>query len=175
MTTLQYVPIPQARILSIDPVSKGFGFVVLEEDPMRLVDWGTSACTRTRDGIGSSLRVLIQRYRATEFRMPSPSTARVDSRRSALNVVMRYAAIAAKGLCPMRLISAAAVQRTFAPSGAVTKEEIANILVGLFPELKAKLPPARGVFDSEDARWAIFDAVALALATEMSRPRGFPG
>jgi hypothetical protein len=45
-----------------------------------------------------------------------------------------------------------------------TKHQIAVVIAGKFPELAPRLPPVRKPWMTEDARMAIFDAVALALA-----------
>ena len=164
MNTLTYVPSPRSRILGIDPFTKGFGFAVVEEDPLRLLDWGTAIGHRNSAGIGTRLAELLSRYRPTDLVIADPRTARIKARQVALNTFIHYATLAVHGSCAIQLVSADQWHRTLSPLGAVTKEAIATLLVGMFPELLPHLPPHRHVSQSEDARWAIFDAVALALS-----------
>lgn len=164
MNTLTYVPVPRTRILGIDPITKGFGFAVVEEDPLQLVDWGTAIGRRNNAGIGARLVELLNRYRPTDVVIEDPRTARLSARHVALTTFIHYATLAVHGTCSIQLVSSDQRRRTFAPLGVSTKQGIANALVGLFPELLPHLPPHRHLSQSEDARWATFDALSLALA-----------
>ncbi len=63
-----------------------------------------------------------------------------------------------------KLIASPQVKKTFADSGASTKEEIAGVLSARYPELLQHLPPHRKCWMSEDVRMSIFDAAALGYA-----------
>src|SRR6185436_6617206 len=53
------------RILAIDPTTKGFGWVVVEAHPLRLVDWGLRACGNKPTARKQALRAIIDRYEPT--------------------------------------------------------------------------------------------------------------
>lgn len=53
-------------------------------------------------------------------------------------------------------------QKALASLGATNKRQAVQLFVERFPELMLKVPPGRFIWQSEDARWAIFDALALA-------------
>jgi len=55
------------------------------------------------------------------------------------------------------------VLNVFGAGRAVTKHQIATLVAEHFPEIGYRLPPARKAWMPEDARFAIFDAVAFAL------------
>lgn len=57
----------------------------------------------------------------------------------------------------------AAIRKAFQTEGAMTKEEIAAVIVARFPELTLRVPPRRKTWMSEDQRMAIFDAAGLAI------------
>jgi hypothetical protein len=63
----------------------------------------------------------------------------------------------------VRAIPRRRVIRAFASVGGATKYAIAVVIAERFPELAPRLPPVRKPWMSEDARMAIFDAMALAL------------
>jgi Holliday junction resolvasome RuvABC endonuclease subunit len=181
MNDLVYQSLEGDRILAIDPISRGVGFVVLEEDQLQLVDWGIRLCTR-RDGATCPrvLRHLIARY--------EPSIVVIEGNESVTS--MRYEALGAfvsvvsdvldaSGLS-VRTYTRDGIRRVFSRAHAITKEEVARALVTRFPELAPDLPPPRKLWQSEDARMSIFDALSLAvvhLAEKGSRevldsPRG---
>jgi hypothetical protein len=61
-------------------------------------------------------------------------------------------------------VARSAIIRCFSsPDEIATKYSIAKRLAKAFPELQAKLPPPRKVYESEDERLSLFDALALAV------------
>ena len=160
---MKYVPIPKRRILAIDPITRGFGFVVLEDDPLQLVDWGTATCRRTNDSLGETVRRLLSGYRPTVLVLEDPHGARSEARRLALAGAVAVITEAAEGICELHLVPRYSVLDALASLGASNKRQAARLCAERFPELKAKVPPGRFIWQSEDARWAIFDALAFAL------------
>ena len=60
------------------------------------------------------------------------------------------------------------MMKAFFADGKGTKHTLAQIIARRFPEeLGHRLPPKRRPWESEDYRMGIFDAVALAYATEL--------
>jgi len=82
--------------------------------------------------------------------------------------------IAAAGISH-KSYSPASVRRIFRGSSPVTKHTIAEGIASHFPELTPKLPGLRKPWMSEDARMAIFDAVALALTGSLTKAHSVRG
>ncbi len=163
-----YEPLPSERVLAIDPIPRGFGFVVLEEEPLQLVDWGVVSC-RKRRGSRCELVLdrMLRRYEPTVLVFEDPSDAR-ELRQEALTAFMlSIAEILANSAVPVRLYSRGEIRESFASAGALTKEAIAQVLARRFPELVPHVPPPRKIWESEDSRMSIFDALSLA-ATHLS-------
>ncbi len=158
-----YKPVPRDRVLAIDPVSRGFGFVVLEDGPLQLVDWGVRTCAkRDEPGCALTVRRMIARYQPTAIVTEDAREAR-SLRAVALEVfIASLEDTLMDNSVKLRSYSRRDIRRVFAPIGAITKEQIAKVLVGRFPELRAKEPPRRMMWESEDTRMSIFDALSLA-------------
>ena len=157
----------QKRILAIYPSSRGFGFSVLEGRD-RLIDWGV---VQTKDDKHRRTIARVTRFMArytpdevvTEDPMKSPyRSARIRK------LLAGVQDLAVMKRVQWRGVSRGQVRETFRTSGPVTKYRIAQGIAGHFPELASRLPPPRKPWMSEDARMAIFDAVAVALTVALS-------
>lgn len=159
MSTLDASP---PRVLAIYPISRGFGFGVLE-GPTTLVDWGV------RSGPNDDIQLTLQKVRelidlyAPEV-VVSEDHRHLKSRRrqrtaSVIDQVQRLATAKVR----VRLIPAAQMRGVFADGGSVTKHHVATIVAQHFPELAIRLPPPRRPWMSQDSRMAIFDAVGFGL------------
>lgn len=159
-----YEPIPRSRVLAVDPVSRGFGFVVLEDDPLQLVDWGVCHCARgTEGGCARALLSMLARYQPTAIVMEDPRDARSLRALALEGFLADVAETLADSAVELHTYSRQEIRHLFVSAGAVTKEQIAKMLVTRFPELRAKEPPERKVWESEDARMSIFDALSFAM------------
>ncbi len=160
---MKYEPIPKERILAIDPISRGFGYVILEEEPLQLVDWGTGVCNS--ESLGQAVRLLLRRYHPTVVVLEHPRMAVSGVRQTTLNrALFQVLGGMDDSDCSLRLYPRTSIPAAFTDTGALTKKEITKLIAERFPELKHRLPRTRRIWESEDARQAIFDAAALALA-----------
>lgn len=76
--------------------------------------------------------------------------------------------LAAKQKCKVALLSGNTLRITLLGDVKGTKHEMAESLAQKFPvELAGKLPQKRKLWESEDGRMDIFDAVALAVVFRM--------
>jgi Holliday junction resolvasome RuvABC endonuclease subunit len=158
-----YEPIRVDRVLAIDPISRGFGFVLIEQEGPELVDWGVKVCAREELACAVALRSLIARSEPTVIVFEDPGTAR-SLRRIALEGFVGNVSDGISDLAiPVRMYSREEVRQAFARARAKTKAEIADLLVRRFPELRGRKPPERNIWESEDVRTSIFDALSLAL------------
>jgi hypothetical protein len=159
------------RILAIDPIHKGFGYVVLESSEL-LVDWGVAHVRGPKhSGCLRRLGELVEHYEPDLVVIEDPE---VDSRRWARvqRLLMDIRVWGEKRSVRVRMLSRRRVRKVFAEWNARTKEEIAAAITMRFPELALRLPPHRKCYMSEDARMSIFDAAALAAALLARKERG---
>lgn len=162
--TNTYIPTTCTRILALDPTTEGLAYAILEKERLRLVDWGVKIFRGTKslryDALGL-VEDLLDRYGPDILVLENYGD---DWRRtrSTKNIMDRIAAAAQKRKIRVCRYSREDVRATFAEVDAVTKEEIANALTGIFPELAPRLPRHREIWMAEDYRMNIFDAAALA-------------
>lgn len=155
---------PRVRILGIDPIARGFGFVVLEH-PWTLLDWGVKDVRDDKEVTTlAKVRDLVNLYHPSVLVLEDCTAP--GSRRG-LRIVHLTDVIAEEARkldLPVAPVSAVQVQRTFAPMGARTKRQMIRVIIAQFPALELWKPPVRKTWMSEDPRTAIFDAAAFALA-----------
>lgn len=153
---------PEARVLALDPITRGFGFAVLE-GPVTLVDWGIRYAPND-DARAPLQRIgdLIDLYNPDVIVTEDPGHQK--SRRCARvgGLIEKVQRLATDDL-EVHLISASLVRKVFGDDEVVTKHGIATIVAEHFPELAPRLPPRRRVWMAEDRRGAIFDAAAFGL------------
>lgn len=151
------------RVFAIDPTSRGFGYCVLE-GPACLVDWGVTEGLRA-DNREACKRVeaIVERYRPDALILEDVTTGKSRRCRRVRNLLDDIQQMAEKRKINVKTVSVESVRRMFSTAAAKNKEEIATTITEHFPELAPWRPPIRKPWMSEDARMAIFDAVAFAL------------
>lgn len=153
---------PALRVLALDPMSRGFGFAVLE-GPATLVDWGIrNAANDDPRALVRKIRELGGLYYPDVIVIEDSHHARSRRQQRVRAVIVEVAALATRETS-VQLIPATLVRSLFGGKTAVTKHQIATLVIQHFPELAQRLPPARKPWMPEDARFAIFDAVAFGL------------
>lgn len=169
---MTYETLHPIRILALDPTPQGFGFVVLEADPLLLVDWGVATARRGSDTSLRAVLRLISRYTPTTL-VIEDWTAAAPARRPALEDFMNgIADLIVNAVVHVTTYSRHEVRRAFAEARAYSKQDIALILAGRFPELAPRVPRQRKIWESEDRRMAIFDALGLAVVHLYGAGRG---
>ncbi len=151
------------RVLALDPMSRGFGFGVLE-GPTNLVDWGIRNAPNTNPrALLRKIRELIDLYHPDVIVIEDCHHDRSRRRQRVRTVIAQVAALATPDT-EVELIAAVLVHRALGRGKAVTKHEIARRVAEHFPEIAYRLPPERKPWMPEDSRFAIFDALAFGLA-----------
>lgn len=147
--------------MAIAPVSRGFGYAVFE-GAEQLIDWGTKQVAHDKNP-QSLLRVavLLQLYRPSVLVLEDydgPGSRRAPRIRALIDTIRALA----KGK-RIRVVSYSRgqIRSAFPDEHRPTKEWIARTLATGFPELQPWLPKPKKLWQSEDARMAIFDAVSL--------------
>ena len=159
-----YVRAPSERLLSLDPMTWGFGYVVLEYEPVRLVGWGTKTCNRSDDSAIAAVNKLLFDYQPTAIVMPDWRETDHELRGPALEKFIEAIGEALNSPTLAVLLSTPyQVRQHFKTRRAKTKAQIAAILAQQFPELMTILPKPRRNLEAERAAMSVFDALAMAL------------
>jgi hypothetical protein len=152
------------RILSVAPLSRGFGYAVME-DPSMLVACGNKVFNHDKN-----IRALAWVEKFIRFYQPDvlvlPDVNAADTRRASRikTLHQKIGALARTYQLKLRLISVTEVRAQLLGSAKGTKQALAEALAAKFPvELASRLPPKRRPWMSEDPRMDIFDAVGLAV------------
>lgn len=162
--TYDYVPVPSERYLSLDPMNFGFGYVVLEQEPARLIAWGTKTCRRRDQGCLPAVDQLVSDYQPTAIVMPDWREVEHEFRGRALDEFVESIGEALTQSLPVLLCTPTQVREHFGPSSSRTKDTLASHLASEFPEIRHLLPPRRRNSDRERAVMSVFDALALAIS-----------
>jgi len=167
------------RILAIEARRSRFGYALFE-GPNRLLDWGAS--TVPADLTGRAAKDAARKRIALALRRCHPVAAvvrrprRVKTGRGATpGPILRTIAREAAALpIPVHSLSRGEVREAFQLLRGRTKEEIAEALVGIFPELVTRLPPKRKKWQPEYRGMIVFDAVAVGFAYWQRNEMQFP-
>jgi hypothetical protein len=157
----------EIHILALDARRSRLGYAVFS-GPKLLLDWGTFPAPpqgdRRNDSVTQRLATLIRQC------SPAVVVVKVPRRLKANGRVMRGRSLATVHLIarehrvPVRSVDREEIQWAFRIFGSRTKDDVACVLVGIFPELLVCLPPKRKVWQSEPHRMIIFDAIATGFA-----------
>lgn len=162
--------------MAIFPSRVGFGWIVFD-GPLSPVDWGVSAAARSTRGDGKknerSLN-LIEKQIGT-FRPPiivleefeGPLSRRGARIRDLCRSIISLAVV--EGI-DVRVISRAEIRACFADAKAVTRYEVAKVVVSYLPEIRPRLPNKRRAWEAEKPDAALMSAAAL-LIVHYARPQ----
>jgi Holliday junction resolvasome RuvABC endonuclease subunit len=153
----------QVRILAIAPTARGFGYCVMEDEA--ILECGYKGARGNKNAksvlkieklmnqfLPSGL-VLQDVYAEGCYRAP---------RIKALH--RKIVGLAANHKCKVKLFSGNQLRDALLGDVKGTKHEMAELLARKYPvELAGKLPPKRRLWENEDGRMDMFDAVGLAM------------
>lgn len=149
------------RILALEVRYRRFGFAVLEEKPMRLLDSGTRTFY-SAGRISQRLAPIISIFDPCAIVVKLP-THKQSSHLSGVTANLRAIGAEAKRLSiRMESVTVQEVRCAFQEIDA-TKDTIAAKITQIFPELHWKLPPRRKPWMSEGHNMVIFDAAATGV------------
>jgi hypothetical protein len=161
-------PSDPTRIFALDPTTKGFGYALLET-PYRLVDWDMAHIEGEKNS-GAALRFeeLLDQYRPDVVVLEDPAAPGSRRRPRVQKLLGQLRDIARERGIAIHMLPRLAVIECFSsPEKRATKYSITQNLAETFPELAEKMPKRRKIYQSEDERIAIFDALALAVTYAM--------
>jgi hypothetical protein len=153
------------RILAVAPLSRGFGYAVMEP-PDRLVACGNKAIRRDKNaGSLAWVKKFIQFYQPDVPVLPEVDAPHARRAARIKRLHRKIVALAKEHKLKVRLVKGPQMRAVLLGSATGTKFARAQTLAAKFPvELAARLPPKRRPWMSEDPRMNIFDAVGLAAA-----------
>jgi Holliday junction resolvasome RuvABC endonuclease subunit len=167
---MNQTPIKNTRILSVTLSARGLGYAAMEGQDV-FIAHGHKVVEEGDKNVKSFAWVekLIARYQPGVLVLQD--VAAKDSRRAPrIKLLHRQVVrLAAKHKLTVKIISGEQVRNLLLGNPKGTKQEVAEMLAGQFPdELASRLPPKRKPWKSEDSRMDIFDAVALVVVFWMS-------
>lgn len=152
------------RVLAVDPIHKGFGYVVFEP-PLNLVASGLARVEGDKQaGALSHFEKLLTDFRPEVVVLEdaeAPGSRRRHRVRRLIEVLTTFAAD--RGFMVVTISRKAVIDCFSSAEERATKYKIAKWLSEAFPVLQSKLPLPRKLWESEDERMSIFDALALAV------------
>jgi len=165
---MSQTPTDPTRIFALDPTTKGFGYAILET-PFHLVGWGLAHISDEKDsGAVARFEALLDQYRPDVVVLEdaaAPGSRRRPRVQELLNTLGKTAC--ERGIAVHAIPRLAVIECFSSPDKRATKYSITKHLAETFPELAAKMPKRRKIYQSEDERIATFDALALAVTYAM--------
>ncbi len=162
------------RILAIAPVTRGFGFAVLEGQDT-LVNWGVKVIQgKGNKNVKSlaKLEELITHYQPGMLVLEDASAKGSLRHPRIRRLVPQIIKMAATQKTNVTLFSREQMIKALVPDGKGTKHDLAKVVANQFPEQSAsKLPPKRTASMREHYQMGIFDAVELAMVFRLSRSK----
>lgn len=156
-------------VLALHPTSKGFGWVVFES-PLVPIDWGiATAKVRRGTKVLRRLERIANRYEPDVMVLEEFDGG--DSRRGPRiqKIARSIVSLGERRGLYVPIYGRDAVRECFAPFGATSRHEIAEVIASHIKALAMRLPKKRKPWESENPRQSIFDAAALALTYYTSR------
>ena len=159
-------------VLAIMPCSRGLGYVVFE-NPFVAMDWGVKQVRlrQVRDALLKA-QVLMHMLQPSVLVLEDVDDARCRRSKRVKVLIEKLMELAAEQGVAVGRCSRWEVRMMFGRMGAVTKDDIAERIAVVVPELAPRLPPRRRIWESEHHSMAIFEAAALALTHMRSDEAG---
>jgi hypothetical protein len=150
-------------IVAFYPHARGFAYVVFE-GPLSPIDWGMSdvpAKVKTRRCL-RRLSLLLDQYQPDALLIRGVSNAR--TKRSIAGLLAAIEQEARRRGIFIATVSRTHIRESFAYLGSSTRYAIMKTIAKHIPMFASYAPPIRKIWNGEDRRMGLFDAIALALA-----------
>ena len=160
-------------VLALYPYARGVSFALFAT-PLSPVDWGIKGL-RHRQKKRSRLEIaknLIDRFQPEVIVLPRRG-ARPDARlRQIDRMGARIATYATAQVIDCHRFTRADIRACFRAAGAVTRLEIASVIAAHVPAFEHCVPTPRKIWQQEDQRLGLFDAVSLVMTYFCSSSAG---
>lgn len=147
--------------------SQRLGFAIIEGS-VELIHWGMIYYDGNQDArIAAAMRrvhALLVRFSPSRVAIERSKTYKVPNPENLQSLCRYIRKDASSQSVPLSALTRIQVRETFSDFAVRSKDEIAALLVRMFPELQPKLPPKRRLWEREHFSMPMFDAVALAVA-----------
>jgi hypothetical protein len=160
----------QVRVLAIALTARGFGYCATEGTKILECGYRGAKGDKNLQSI-SKTKKLMARF-LPGILVLQDVNAKGSHRAPRIKALHRQVVgLAAKQKCKVTLYSGNQLRISLLGDVKGTKHEMAEMLARKFPaELAGRLPPKRRAWDNEVSRMDMFDAVGLAVASQMSKP-----
>lgn len=159
----------QIRIVAIALTARGFGYCVMEDQV--ILESGNKGVEGNKNSQSiCKIEKLLKRFLPGVLVLQDVNATgcRRAPRIKALH--RQVIELAAKYKLKVTLLSGNQLREALLGDAKGTKHEMAEMLAKNYPiELAAKLPPKRRLWENEDGRMDMFDAVGLAVVFWMMR------
>jgi hypothetical protein len=159
-------------VLAIAPSPRGFAFALCHE-PSAPIDWGIKDIRGERKNARcvAEVKKLLRRYGPEVVVLPADDGS-APKRGPRIRTLLRLIeTLALREHASVRRYSRRDVRTTFEHQAARTRPEISRVIAAAIPAFAPKLPPPRKIWQSEDPRQSLFDALALVLTHDARASR----
>jgi hypothetical protein len=150
-------------VIAFYPHARGFAYVVFE-GPLLPIDWGMSDVP-AREKARRCLRrlsLLLDQYRPDALLIREVTNGHRKRSIGALLAAIKEEARSRRLFTVA--VSRKQIQEAFAYLGSPTRRAIVEAIAKHAPTFASYVPPIRKIWNGEDRRMGLFDAIALALA-----------
>jgi len=149
--------------LSLYPNDRGFGYAVCR-GINTVCYWGTKRSTGDKNKVCARKFVqLLNQYRPKDVVLEDIPKEQEPRRPRVADLIISLAQISMAQGCTVHFYSRAQIRDAFQTHNAFTKQEIAEAIGAIVPELKKQIPPKRRLWETEPMAMAYFSAASLAL------------
>ena len=156
----------ETHILALDVRHSRIGYALFS-GPKRLLDWGASTvpsqCSNRAQWIERRMEQLLRYGTPASLVTKQRRQAKLPGNTNGEPILETIRSIAKEHGVAMQVLGRDEIQSAFRVFQAHTKEEIACVLVGIFPELLARLPTKRKKWQPEPRGMIAFDAIATGF------------
>ena len=157
--------------MAVQPYTRGFAFALFEGAPSP-VDWGVKVVKQgnTDAATIAAVEKLVALWHPELLlvmdygKNPKGPSVRIQRMHEQIGF------IAAKNGIPIRRYGRAQIQRCFSGVGATTRYQIAQAIASQIPAFGEQLPAPRKVWETEDPRMNMFDAIGLVMTHYSASP-----
>lgn len=151
-------------VLALYPFSRGFAFVLFEA-PKTPLDWGVKEIKEKHrnDKTLAAIKQLVERYCPVVIVIEDLGDRRYRRTARVRKLYRMLAKYADRESIDLHRIEQHAIWEHFAAKGALTKYEIAKVIVHQLPGFAHRMPRIRKPWMSADPRQSLFDAAALGI------------
>jgi len=157
----------RTRVLALDVRHSRFAYGLFE-GPKRLLDWGISGvpahCNDRVAWTARRMTALLKDFSPEVIVVKRPIRGSKTINPTQVPILDSILQVTQALAVPVHFLEIEDIRAAFRGFEARRKDDVASILVQIFPELLSRLPPRRREWQSEPHRMILFDAISAGLA-----------